>query len=1401
MRLTLLIVVCLALVPLANGEAPLWMEYPAAEGPGDGKHIVFLSGDEEYRSEEGLPMLAKILSQRHGFRCTVLFAVDPKTGQIDPNNRSSLPGAEALDTADAIVILLRFRTWPDDVMEKFVKAFEAGKPIIALRTSTHPFAYPEGHRFREFNDFGENVLGESWVSHWGRHKEEATRGVIEAVATENPLLRGVSDVFGDSDVYEAYPPSDAQILMRGQVLNGMKHDSPPADYSKKRASDATEQGVNDPMMPIAWTRLYKNKNGNSNRVFCTTMGAATDLANEGFRRLLANAVYWGLEMEVPEKASVEIVGEYRPSAYGFDVFRRDLRPTDFALTESLPASALPLRLIHGERIAMVGNSLAERMNLFGHFEALLHTRFPQHELVVRNFARPADAVELRQRPSSYTAIDDPLGAFGPDTFFCFFGFNESFAGESGEASFREAYKNYLDEMARQYLRDGNGAPPRFVLISPIAWEPTDNPLWPDAGSRNESLKRYARIVAQVARERGLAYIDLFIPTEKLFAAESGMQFTINGCHMSEAGDREVAVLIDRALFGDSTPAQLNSDAFQRLRAAVNDKSWVHLQDYRMVNGWYVYGGRRTFDTETFPREFQKIRAMAALRDRYVWDIALGKSPAPPDDTTTGDLPVPPTRFGTPTQDYSEPEELGYLTPEELIATMKVPDGFQVQPFASEREFPELAKPNPLNFDNRGRLWVSCMPTYPQWKPGDPPPSDRLLIVEDADNDGRADRCKVFYDKLHCPTGFEFWNGGVLVVDQPRLIWLKDTDGDDRADVVVHLLDGWATDDTHHTIGAFEYSHGGLLHMLEGVAMSTAVESPWGPHRRTDASGAHVLDPRTLKISHYVTPGYGNPWCYVFDSWGRGIVGDGTGAQQHWDSPLSGAAVSGRRGFDPIFNNQGMRPAVGSEFLLSRHLPDDVQGQFIYACVINMNGIPRFALYDESAGLRGNRIMRREPDGQGGTKEVADDLLVSTDKSFRPVDPQIGPDGAVWFGDWCNVIIGHMQYSQRDPNRDHQHGRIYRLVNTKRPLLETITQHDKNEAQLLEQLREYEPRTRYRARRELQDRLTAKVIEATHRWIASLDPADPDYDRLRCEALWVLQGHHAVNPELLQSVLESKSADARATATHLVADERDYLSNALGLLQARVGDDHPRVRLEAIRGLSFFPTIAAVDSALRALKSPTDSWIDYTLEHTISALEPAWKEAFHAGTLAAGNEKGREFVEQFVARQRPGLAAEAHLKLVLDAESRVDRRDASYLSLERLQGSEKNGAAVFRRVCSSCHKLGDVGFHFGPDLIDAGKRLSRRELMESIIEPSKKVDPKYVATTVITTEGTVENGLMIEKTDDEITLVVADGKRKTIKLANVDELVTTNVSSMPENLASTLAPAEFLDLIEYLSTLK
>ena len=299
------------------------MVYQGKAGPGKGKHIVFLSGDEEYRGEEGLPMLAKIMSQRHGFKCTVLFSLNDK-GEIDPNNQQSLSHPQALDSADAIIMLLRFRRWGDTTNKHFNEACNRGVPIIGLRTSTHAFN-------GKLRGFGKRVLGEGWVSHWGHHKREACRGVIETGVEKDSILNGVTDVFADSDVYEAYPPKDVKILMRGLVLENMKPDSKPSTRDRKK-----DRPINDPAMAVAWTRNYKWPSGKTSRIFCSTMGAATDLQSEGLRRMIVNATYAGLEMKVPKKANVDYIDPYKPLFYGFNSFRRGIKPADHALGKVLP---------------------------------------------------------------------------------------------------------------------------------------------------------------------------------------------------------------------------------------------------------------------------------------------------------------------------------------------------------------------------------------------------------------------------------------------------------------------------------------------------------------------------------------------------------------------------------------------------------------------------------------------------------------------------------------------------------------------------------------------------------------------------------------------------------------------------------------------------------------------------------------------------------------------------------------------------------------------------------------------------------------------------------------------------------------------------------------------------------
>lgn len=317
----------------AQAETP-WVVYEGKEGlPGHGKHIVLVSGDEEYRSEEALPMLGQILAVRHGFKCTVLFAVNPQDGTIDPNNQNNIPGLEALDQADMMIIATRFRQLPDEQM-KHVDAFvKAGKPIMGLRTATHAFAYKTSdspYAKYSFNSsewpggFGRQVLGETWINHHGHHRFESTRGVVNERFADHPILKGVQDVWGPTDVYGIRNlTEDAKVLMHGQVLEGMAPTDKPVAGEK-----------NNPMMPLVWIKDYQAPGqAQPSRIVCTTMGASVDLASEDLRRLLVNACYWalGLEEQIPDRANVDYVRPYEPSFYGNNGFKKNMKPSDYAL--------------------------------------------------------------------------------------------------------------------------------------------------------------------------------------------------------------------------------------------------------------------------------------------------------------------------------------------------------------------------------------------------------------------------------------------------------------------------------------------------------------------------------------------------------------------------------------------------------------------------------------------------------------------------------------------------------------------------------------------------------------------------------------------------------------------------------------------------------------------------------------------------------------------------------------------------------------------------------------------------------------------------------------------------------------------------------------------------------------
>ena len=325
-----LCILSLQVVAAQTGEQ--WITFKPEDGPGNGRHIVLVSGDDEYRSEETLPMLAKILSRHHGFKTTVLFAIDPESGEITPDHQTNIPGLEHLRDADLMILCIRFRELPNRQMRYFDEYVQSGKPVIGIRTSTHAFRFernPDNH-YRKYDfrsevpgwegGFGQQILGETWTGHHGDHGTEATRALRNGIMVrkDHPVIRGVSDIWVPTNVYGVLNlERDSDVLLWGQSTRGKKQDA-PLIWEK-------------PVMPIAWTRYYTSENGNTGRVFTTTMGSSVDFLSEDLRRLLVNASYWALQMEdaIPEKSNAEIVGEYNPTMYGFDDYIRGLRPADY----------------------------------------------------------------------------------------------------------------------------------------------------------------------------------------------------------------------------------------------------------------------------------------------------------------------------------------------------------------------------------------------------------------------------------------------------------------------------------------------------------------------------------------------------------------------------------------------------------------------------------------------------------------------------------------------------------------------------------------------------------------------------------------------------------------------------------------------------------------------------------------------------------------------------------------------------------------------------------------------------------------------------------------------------------------------------------------------------------------
>jgi glucose/arabinose dehydrogenase/plastocyanin len=946
------------------------------------------------------------------------------------------------------------------------------------------------------------------------------------------------------------------------------------------------------------------------------------------------------------------------------------------------------------KVCVIGNTFAERLVYDGQWETLLHARFPQHQLVVRNFAWSADTitswkdgvegqatqakanshesatVKPRQyRPSNCPTLDEFLTQYEADVIFACYGQMETF--ESPLPVFRQDVAEFIDHVSSQ-IYNGN-EPPTLALVSPLATEDIGQAALPAAAERNRVISTYVAAMKEVCAEKSVPFIDLFTPSAQAYEASRASQnpLTINSLHLNEKGQAVIGRALDEALFGPRAGDTLSSDQLQQLRREVNEKNHQFFLRYRPVNPYYVYGGRAApFGVESFPPEMTKLSQMVQNRDRRIWEAAQGKAlPEKIDDSNTLQLEPIPTNIK---------ETITYLSAENALKDLQVKEGYEVSLFASEEQFPELAKPVQFAFDARGRLWVSTMPSYPQVLPG-AVADDKIIILEDTDRDGKADKCTTFADKLYLPLGLELGDGGVYVSQQPNLMHIKDTNGDDRADTRDLILHGFGTEDSHHALSVFVWDQGGALYFTEGTFHHTQVETPHGPTRLID-SGCFRFEPQRQKLDVWVSYSFANPWGLTFGRWGQSLLADASGGANYFATAFSGALPYpqkhlGMNTFTP--REMLMRPTAGCEFVSSRHWKEEDQDKWLLCNCIGFQGV---AMYTLDAKGSGYEAVKKET------------LLQAKDKNFRPVDLEFAPDGSLYVLDWHNALVGHMQHSLRDPNRDHKYGRIYRLTAKDRPLVQAPAIAEQPIPALLEALRVPENRTRDQVRLALRQHPKADVIAQTQAWAKNLTGSDSATAHLLCEALWVQQHHDVLDLSLLDRLLKNPEPLARAAAVRTFRFYHERIADIAIRLKAAALDEHPLVRLEAVVAASYLPTLAGVEAALAATQKDMDYYLTYALNETMRTLDPVWKDALAQGkTILADNPAGQAYLIKNMSDAdlirmpqsepvlsamllRAGISA-ADRQKALQQLAQLKNQPVSRILAETLQQSDGGGGAA------------------------------------------------------------------------------------------------------------------------------
>ncbi|HVJ46455.1 MAG TPA: PVC-type heme-binding CxxCH protein, partial [Luteolibacter sp.] len=877
--------------------------------------------------------------------------------------------------------------------------------------------------------------------------------------------------------------------------------------------------------------------------------------------------------------------------------------TEMAAAKPAPFTDGKLSLLENETIIFTGQTNLAREQKSGMLEGIITQINAAKKPRFRSMAWEADTVYEQWRDLNFGSWENQLRAAGATTVIAQFGQMEALDGVKKLPEFTAAYHRLLDQFT--------AVTPRIILISPTPFEKPDAPHAEDISLRNTDLKAYNDAIREIARQRGAIFIDLFtgLSTNKI-------RLTDNGVHLNDKGldiiANQIAPFFGAVDYILPSPAKLD---------AIREKNRLWFDCWRPANWSFVYGDRIQWPFGKPSGDIVSLRAMleahkplVAEADARIHKMAAGENPPP---TTTPASPALP------------PEKP--INPEDQIAGFTLTGGYQINLFADESL--GVAKPTQFCWDEKGRLYVACSPTYPHPLPG-VAPSDFILILEDTDHDGKADKSTRFAEGLTMVQGVEIGAGGIYVCDFDQIIHLKDTDGDGKADQTKVLLSGFGIGDTHQLVNSISYGPDGCLWFSQGLHAFSRVETPYGI-KRLDKAGIWKFNPRTLELTPYFNNGTAghNCWGVAFDDWFQPFHKSGDRPHGYYSLPglIEYATPDDYHSVANLFESSPKTTAL--EFIGTKALPDDIQGCALiggyFGSVVELH-----RLTDDGAGFVSKQLPR---------------LLKSKDNSFRPVDVGVGPDGGIYLADWFNPVIGHYQASYADPKRDRSHGRIWRITHKSLPPVKQPALAEMSVKELIDQLASPERWTRYQVRRLLSEKPSTEVLDAIAKQLSFADIA-PD---LILELAAVAQSHEQ-HPNPAAARLLS-STDPRLIAYGVRSLELD--GNAIELLSKYAGHDNPRVRLEAIVASTHLTDPKAIFVSLTAMKQPRDRFIDYALKHAVRKLQPLWQPALADGKLQIADPEQTAYLKQFT-------------------DTKATARHP--------------GEAIYESLCLNCHQPGGAG---------------------------------------------------------------------------------------------------------------